>query len=186
MSIIIYLRNERCIIDIFLHKLIIACTKRNDFMSSKKKPTKNFFHPIKGNRSALDELSLFLITIAFITAIIMIFLILTRVINLSWFILLTWIPILIAYWRPLSKNRAKRAKENQIFIKYYAPIKSFIKSIYQRISPKYRHIYLNCKKCKQQLRIPKKTGHIKVTCPKCYESFIKKTVRGHFNKSLKR
>ena len=148
----------------------------------KKKPIKNFFRPLKGKRSALDEFSLFLITISFIATIIIIFLSFTRLISLSWFIFLTWFPILIAYWRPLSKNRAKRSKENQVFMNFYSPINRLIKNIYQRLSSKHRHHYLHCKKCKQPLRLPKKTGHLKVTCPNCNDSFIKKTVRGHLNK----
>jgi len=121
-------------------------------------------------RSAIDELSLFLITIAFIAAIIMIFL------NLHRFIFLTWILLLIAYWRSLSKNRSKRYRENQTFNKF----NPFVKNTPQDVDVEYN--YINCKECSQLLRIPKKTGHIKVTCPECNHSFIKKTIRGRINR----
>ena len=125
--------------------------KGSDFMSKKK-------------RSGMDDLSLFLITIAFIAAIIMIFLSLHR------FIFLTWILIIIAYWRSFSKNKAKRSKENQTFTEVNPFIKNIPRDAY--------HTFFNCKKCAQLLRIPKKTGHIKVTCPRCNHKFVKKTIRG--------
>lgn len=139
----------------------------------------NFFRKLKGGQLAIDELSLFLIVFAFITLIIMMFLSLHR------FAFLAWVPLLIAYWRSFSKNRAHRQRENQIFIKYFYPASSVAKNTYRGVTVKKNHTYFNCKKCKQQLRIPKKTGHAKVTCPRCSHSFVKKTVRGHLNK-LKR
>lgn len=136
----------------------------------------NFFHKLKGGHLAIDELSFFLITIALILAILM------TLLSLNRFITFTWLLILIAYWRSLSKNKTKRAKENQIFTKYYYPINSFIKNTYRRIASGKEHIYFKCKKCSKLLRIPKKTGHIKVTCPECKHSFVKKTIRGHITK----
>jgi len=112
----------------------------------------------------MDELSLFLITIAFIAAIIMILL------NLQRFIFLTWILIIVAYWRLFSKNSAKRFTENQTFTKF----NPFIENSHQDED----YIYLNCKKCTQLMRIPKRTGYMKVTCPKCIHSFVIQTIRG--------
>ena len=120
-------------------------------MSNKRKP-------------AMDELSFFLITIAFIAAILMILL------NQHRFIFLTWLLIIIAYWRLFSKNRAKRSKENQTFTN--------INPLSKNTHRDAEHIYLNCKKCTQLLRIPKRTSHIKVTCPKCNYSFVKKPITG--------
>ena len=140
------------------------------------KPIKSFFRNMKSGKLAIDELSLFLITIALILSILM------TIFRINRFIILTWIPIFISYWRSYSKNRMQRFKENQIFIKYYYPVDSWIKNLYRRFARKENHIYFKCKSCKQQLRIPKKTDHIKVTCPKCNYSFIKKTVRGHVSK----
>ena len=162
----------------FLHRLTNThCW--SDPMIPIKNPFKLFFHRLKSGRLAIDELSLFLILISFVAAIFLIFL------SFNQFILFTWIPILIAYWRSFSKNKARRSRENQIFTKRYYPIASFFKNTLRRITFKKDHVYFSCKKCKQQLRIPKKTGHIKVTCPKCSYSFIKKTIRGYVSK-LKR
>jgi len=133
----------------------------------------NFFRRLKNGQLAIDELSLFLILFAFIAVIFMMLL------NLHRFTFLAWLPLLVAYWRSLSKNKTKRYKENQVFIKYFYPANSFVKNTYRGVTVKKEHTYFNCKKCVQQLRIPKKTGHIKVTCPKCNHSFVKKTFYGH-------
>jgi len=138
----------------------------------------DFFRKLKNEQLAIDELSLFLIILAFV-AIIFIMLL-----NLHRFSFTVWIPLLIAYWRTLSKNRIKRHKENRIFIKYFYPANSFVRNTYRGITVKKDHTYFNCKNCMQQLRIPKKTGHVKVTCPKCSNAFIKKTFSGHL-KNLK-
>lgn len=133
----------------------------------------NFSHKLKNGQLAIDELSLFLIVLSVLLIIIF------MLFNLHRFALLTWVPLFIAYWRTLSKKKPRRYKENQIFIKYFYPANSFVKHTYRGITVKNDHTYFNCKKCTQQLRIPKKTGHAKVTCPKCNHSFIKKTMRGH-------
>ena len=136
-------------------------------MSLIKNPFTNFFRKLKGGRLTIDELSLFLITIAFITAILMFFL------NRPRFIFITWLLILLAYLRSFFKNRANRSKENQTLSKDNPIIKNNPQDT--------EHNYLSCKKCAQLLRIPKRTGHIKVTCPKCNYSFVKKTIRGRVN-----
>ena len=136
----------------------------------------NFNRKLKSGQLAIDELSLFLILMA------VVFVIIIMILNLHRFAFIAWLPILIAYWRTFSKNRRSRSKENQIFIKYFYPANSFVKNTYRGVTVKKEHTYFNCKKCTQQLRIPKKTGHIKVTCPKCNHSFVKKTFYGHVKK----
>lgn len=137
---------------------------------------KNFSHNLKSGKLAIDELSSFLIVFSVILLIIFLLL------RLPLFTIIAWIPLFISYWRTLSKNKVKRAKENQFFIKHYYPASSRIKNTYRRMIAKKDHHYFACGKCDSKLRIPKRTGHIKVTCPRCNHSFIKKTIRGHFNK----
>jgi len=150
------------------------------FINFIKKKFENFNRKLKGGKLAVDELSLFLIVLAVVIIIIILLLRLHR------FALVAWIPLLISYWRTLSKNRMQRAKENQIFVRYYYPAHSYIKNVYRRLTFKKDHHYFSCSKCTSKLRIPKKTGHIKVTCPRCNHSFVKKTLRGHVNKLKKK
>lgn len=136
----------------------------------------SFFRRVKAGQTIYDELSLFLLVLAFLSVFVLMFA------NLHRFAWLTWIPLLIAYWRVLSKKKGKRQRENQIFIRYYYPVYAVVKNYYRWITRKRTHTYFNCQSCKMQLRIPKMTGHIRVTCPKCQHSFIKKTARGYWKK----
>lgn len=130
-------------------------------------PRKNCFEKIKNGNLAIDQLSLFLLTTALIHALLM------TIFRLNQLVILAWIPILISYWRTYSKNRLQRFKENQVFIKYYDPIDTWIKNLSRCFDHPNSHVYFKCKSCRQPLRIPKKADHIKVTCPKCNHSFIR-------------
>jgi len=133
----------------------------------------NFFRELKGKNQGIDELSFFLLATALFLAIFM------TLFRLNRTLLLTWGLVFLAYWRMLSSNQAKRAQENQVFIKHFYPLRSRATNWFRGLTRKDTHLYFHCKPCGQQLRIPKRTHHIKVTCPKCSHSFIKKTVRGH-------
>lgn len=134
----------------------------------------NFFRELKMNgKRNLDDLSFFLLATALFLAIVM------TILRLNRFLFFTWLLVFIAYWRVLSNNRAKRARENQQFIKHFYPIKSKAINFSRRLTRKETYLHFPCKSCSQPLRIPKKTHHIKVTCPKCSHSFVKKTIRGY-------
>lgn len=77
-------------------------------------------------------------------------------------------------YRALSRNFTARAKENQVFIKFWNPIKRKYYSIKKKITDK-THRYFKCPKCKTEIRVPKNKGKIRITCPKCSEQFIKNT-----------
>lgn len=75
------------------------------------------------------------------------------------------------------KNKSKRQKENQIYIK----IKNKIIKYYQYQKKRYQdhntHIYRKCPKCKQKIRLPLKKGKHTVKCPNCQHHFIVKCPR---------
>lgn len=77
-------------------------------------------------------------------------------------------------YRALSRNFTARTKENQVFIKFWNPIKRKYYSIKKKITDK-THRYFKCPKCKTEIRVPKNKGKIRITCPKCSEQFIKNT-----------
>jgi len=146
--------------------------------NSIKAAINSFFRKLKNGKLIIDELSFFLIILALLATIFL------SIINHRQFVILAWLPILIAYFRTFSKNQAQRAKENQRFTKYYYPVNSYAKNTYRRLLVKKAHTYFRCKSCKGELRIPKKTNHVQITCPKCQHSFIKKTPLGYI-KQLK-
>ena len=88
---------------------------------------------------------------------------------------LTFLGLIILYFRMFSKNYEKRRKENEVYLKYQNKVTCFInKQKRMAKDRKVNHIY-SCPNCKQKIRIPKGKGKIAITCPKCKTEFIKKS-----------
>ena len=79
------------------------------------------------------------------------------------FIVLSYVLMLWAIFRMLSRKTYKRYLENRKYLQ-------FIDQIRDR-----DHRYYDCPRCRQQVRVPKGKGKIAISCPKCREKFIKKT-----------
>ena len=79
------------------------------------------------------------------------------------FTLSSYIFMILAIFRSLSRNIYKRYEENRKFL-----------LLWQKLKDK-EHCYYNCPRCRQQVRVPKGKGKISITCPKCREKFIKNT-----------
>ena len=75
----------------------------------------------------------------------------------------SYIFMILAIVRSLSRNVYKRYEENRKFL-----------LLWQKLKDK-DHRYYNCPRCHQQVRVPRGKGKISITCPKCREKFIKKT-----------
>ena len=76
---------------------------------------------------------------------------------------LSYVLMILAIFRTLSRNTYKRYQENRKYLLWL-----------QKIKDK-QHRYYNCPRCRQQVRVPKGKGKISITCPKCKEKFVKKT-----------
>ena len=95
-------------------------------------------------------------------------------IPISWLSLISYLLLILTYYRLFSRKIYVRSAENQ---KYLAVQKKlFGRFSHQKAAFKDRHthVYFRCPECKQQLRAPKGRGKIKVTCNKCHHQFIKK------------
>jgi DNA-directed RNA polymerase subunit RPC12/RpoP len=120
-------------------------------------------------RYGVDQLNKFLISLGFIIIIISAFFPNIITYNLS------LILIIICYFRMLSRNHAKRYKENNIYLNYKNRFFNiFKKQKYNSEQRKTYHIY-KCPTCSQKIRIPKGKGKICITCPKCHAEFIRKS-----------
>lgn len=71
--------------------------------------------------------------------------------------------LVIALFRMLSRNIAKRQRENQKF-----------RNFWTRLTDQ-KNRYFRCPKCSQTVRVPRHRGKINIRCPKCGERFIRKT-----------
>ena len=79
------------------------------------------------------------------------------------FWLLSYVLMILAIWRSLSRNTYKRYQENRKFLQ-----------IVDRLKDR-EHRYFDCPKCRQMVRVPRGKGKISITCPRCREKFVKKT-----------
>lgn len=124
-------------------------------------------------RYGVDQLSNFLIWTAVIIAL------LIMIIRVPALQIVSWLLIIYAYVRILSKNINKRYTQNQKFLNYTFGIRNIFAKIKYRIKygkqgqEPYR-IY-QCRKCNQKIRIPKGKGKIMVTCPKCKYQFKRRS-----------
>lgn len=116
------------------------------------------------DRYGIDNLYIFLFTLYFILIIINMF------INSFILTILELIIVIIMFYRMFSKNRYKRSREEEAYLKIRDNIKSFFKK------NKYKdkdHVYKKCSKCKTTIRLPlpSSIGFKYVTCPKCKNKF---------------
>ena len=110
-----------------------------------------------------------------LSAVSMVFLILSLFSrNQGWF-LLALIGIVYNYFRMFSKNISKRYAENQKYLTMTAGIQRKIASWKSQLAQrKIYHIY-RCPGCKQKIRVPRGRGKIEIRCPKCNTRFVKKS-----------
>lgn len=141
-------------------------------MKQKTSYRQKIFEFMQG-RYGVDSLSNFLIWTGVILAL------LAMLLPYRILVIVSWVMIIYAYIRILSKNINKRYAQNQKFLdktwgirNTFAKIKYRIKYGKQNGSP-YR-IY-RCRKCGQKIRIPKGKGKIMITCPKCKNQFKKRS-----------
>lgn len=110
-----------------------------------------------------------------LSAVSMVFLILSLFSrNQGWF-LLALIGIVYNYFRMFSKNISKRYAENQKYLTMTAGIRRKLASWKSQLAQrKIYHIY-RCPGCKQKIRVPRGRGKIEIRCPKCNTRFVKKS-----------
>lgn len=92
-------------------------------------------------------------------------------------LVISYVLMVIIFFRMFSRNIAKRYAENQKFMKLYGPIRNRISRGKTNRRPKTdkNHKIFQCGKCGQMIRVPKGKGKIAITCPSCKQEFIKRT-----------
>lgn len=89
--------------------------------------------------------------------------------KIPYFFFVELFVFVFTFFRVFSKNKKRRKKENQIYLK----IRNFLLKPFQNIKRNWKdrkdYIYKKCHKCKTTLRLPIPTerGIKHVTCPKC-------------------
>ena len=82
---------------------------------------------------------------------------------MSWYSLLSYVPLFWCIFRMYSRNIEARRRENAAFVNFFNHLKDK------------EHRYFRCPRCHQTVRVPRGRGKINIRCPKCSERFIKTT-----------
>ena len=82
--------------------------------------------------------------------------------------------LLLALFRIFSKNRYKRAQENQDYLAKTMKARKAVTEWMNRVKNSKKYRYFSCPKCKMRLRVPRGVGKVTITCKGCGEKFDKK------------
>lgn len=103
-----------------------------------------------------------------------IYLVLSLFLPSGWWRFITIIPLVLFWFRFLSRDLYKRSAENRLFLQKAEPAILFLQRWNNRLKDR-AHRYYNCPRCKQTLRVPRGRGKITITCPNCSTTITKKT-----------
>ncbi len=121
----------------------------------------------------VDSLNRFLLVVLLIL-IVLTFFIRTFILDILKFILLG-----IIIFRLVSKNKYKRSKENQTYLKIKKTILKPFNNIVRNFKDRKKYVYKRCSKCKTTLKLPlpNKRGINHAKCPNCHERVTLFTLR---------
>ncbi|MCL2425768.1 MAG: hypothetical protein FWD05_05475 [Oscillospiraceae bacterium] len=130
---------------------------------------RNFLQRFMMGRYGPDHLSVALMILGFVLSL------LYAVIGFLPVLYISYFTLGLAIFRTLSRNIIRRRKENDIFIRYWWPIRTKIKNLVARVKQLRTHKRFKCPNCKNKLRVPRGKGKLQVTCPKCGEGFFRRS-----------
>lgn len=91
--------------------------------------------------------------------------------------LLSTVLIVHTYFRILSRNIPKRARENQWWCNYKYRLVVKKAGVKKRWNERGMYKYFKCPQCRQSVRVPSGHGRICITCPRCKGTFVRRTGR---------
>ena len=128
----------------------------------------NFIQRFFYGRYGWDALNLFLIGLSLVLYVADIF------VRASVLYVLYTLLLILALFRMLSRNFARRRAENAKFMVVAGPVIRWVK-LRRTIHRDKEHRYFKCPNCGQQLRVPRGKGKVSITCRNCGVSFEEKT-----------
>lgn len=133
---------------------------------------RNFFSRLMYGRYGSDQLNIFLIVLFCLLSIVDTFVknsIASMILST-----LSYLCLLFALFRLLSRNYSRRRSENEAFQKVAGPLIHWFRR--KRNQARDRdHVYFKCPTCAQTLRVPRGKGKISITCRNCGTVFQEKT-----------
>ena len=115
-----------------------------------------------------DPLNLFLMGLYLLLYLVFLF---VRLALLYW---VSFVLLACVLFRMLSRNIDRRRAENAKFMRAASPVLSWLR-LRRSIRRDKEHVYFQCPRCGQRLRVPRGKGKITVTCRSCGASFQEKS-----------
>ena len=81
------------------------------------------------------------------------------------------ICIVYAVFRVFSRNTWARRRENDVFLKFWRPLKTELVLLKDRCKDIRTARYRKCRHCKAIIKLPRKRGKHTVVCPRCKQRF---------------
>ena len=82
--------------------------------------------------------------------------------------------MIVMFVRMLSKDRYRRAHENQVYLEKTQNVRRAVTEWMNRVKNSKKYRYFTCPKCKSRLRVPRGVGSVTITCKSCSNKFDKK------------
>ena len=130
---------------------------------------RNFLRNFMIGRYGPDHLGVAMIVLSLVLSLVHGFTGFTPIIYVSYLV------IILALFRMLSRNTVRRRAENDRFIRYWWPVKIKTKRMFANIRNRKTHRFFKCPGCGNTLRVPRGKGKLQISCPKCGERFVRKS-----------
>ena len=82
--------------------------------------------------------------------------------------------LIVMFVRMLSKDRYRRAHENQVYLEKTQSVRRAVTEWMNRVRNGKKYRYFTCPKCRARLRVPRGVGSVTITCKSCGTKFDKK------------
>lgn len=120
-------------------------------------------------RYGADQLNLALILLALVLSIVLGFTPLGVIGSL-----ISMVPLVLAVLRMFSRNYARRAAENQVFLKVWNPVRNWFQWLWLSVRYMKKNRYFLCPHCGRIACVPRKTGRVTITCKGCRQKYDRK------------
>ena len=84
---------------------------------------------------------------------------------------ITTVILVIMFYRVLSKDHMARRRENEVFLKFWKPVKGWFILQRDKVRDRKTSRYRKCPSCRAIIKFPNKKGKHTAVCPKCGHRF---------------
>lgn len=129
----------------------------------------NWLQRFMAGRYGSDQLNFALLVLCLLLSLI------SQITGLYVLLLISYLPLLIAIFRMLSRNIYKRRAENAWFLKLWTPVKTWFVQKFTMLRQSKQYRFFKCPSCRATVRVPRGKGKIQIRCPHCGNTFLKKS-----------